>query len=57
MIIKREEYKIMDNNKNRKKDREKSNSDLRKIEPKDNADVGIINGKKIGVHGGKHEKN
>lgn len=56
MIIKRKEI-TMDNNKNRKKDREKSNSDLRKIEPKDNADIGIINGKKIGVHDSRHEKN
>ena len=37
------------------KDREKSNPDLRKIDPKDNADRGIINGEKIGVHG-KYEK-
>lgn len=47
----------MDNNKNRKKDREKNSPERRKIEPKDNADVGIINGKKIGVHGSKNEKN
>jgi hypothetical protein len=47
----------MDNNKNRMKDREKSNSELRKMKPKENADVGIIDGKKIGVHGSKHEKN
>lgn len=46
----------MDNNKNRMKDREKSNSDLRKMHPKDNADTGIINGQIIGVHEGKHEK-
>lgn len=46
----------MDNNKNRKKDREKSNPELRKMEPRDNADLGIIEGDKIGVHGGKHEK-
>lgn len=46
----------MKNNKNRIKDREKSNSDLRKMEPKDNADVGIINGQIIGVHNSKHEK-
>ena len=45
----------MDNNKNRMKDREKSNADLRKMEPKDNADVGIKNGQVIGVHEGKHE--
>lgn len=46
----------MDNNKNRVKDREKSAPEYRKIKPKDNSDVGIINGKKIGVHDGKHEK-
>jgi hypothetical protein len=38
------------------RDREKSNAELRKMEPKDNADVGIIDGKIIGVHDGKHEK-
>jgi len=47
----------MDNNKNRMKDREKSNAELRKINPKENSDVGIIDGKKIGVHDNKHEKN
>jgi hypothetical protein len=47
---------IMDNNKNRMKDREKSNATLRKMEPRDNADVGIINGQKIGVHESKHER-
>lgn len=46
----------MDNNKNRIKDRDKSNAELRKMQPKNNADVGIINGHKIGVHDGKHEK-
>jgi hypothetical protein len=46
----------MDNNKNRQKDREISNSDLRKMQPKDNADVGIENGQIIGVHESKHEK-
>lgn len=46
----------MDNNKNRIKDREKSNAELRKMQPKDNADVGIIHGNKIGVHDSKHEK-
>ena len=46
----------MDNNKNRMKDREKSNPELRKIDPKDNADAGIVNGKKTGVHDGGHEK-
>ncbi|MBC7765059.1 MAG: hypothetical protein H7Y41_01135 [Hyphomonadaceae bacterium] len=46
----------MDNNKNRIKDREKSNPELRKMKPKENADVGIIEGQKIGNHGSKHEK-
>lgn len=46
----------MDNNKNRRRDREKSNSELRKMEPVDNADVGIKNGQAIGVHEGRHEK-
>lgn len=46
----------MDNNKNRIKDRPKSNAELRKMQPKDNADLGIINGQKIGVHEGKHER-
>lgn len=46
----------MDNNKNRKKERDKSNSELRKMEPKNNADVGIENGAILGVHEGKHEK-
>ena len=46
----------MKNNKNRIRDREKSNAELRKMDPKANADVGIINGKKIGVHNGGHEK-
>lgn len=46
----------MNNNKNRMKDREKSNATLRKIDPKHNADVGIIDGSKIGVHDGGHEK-
>ena len=40
----------MDNNKNRMKDREKSNSELRKIDPTGNSDVGIENGEKIGAH-------
>lgn len=34
-----------------------SNPERRKIEPRDNKDVGIIDGNKIGVHGSKHEKN
>ena len=46
----------MNNNKNRIKDREKSNPELRKMEPRDNADAGMINGKVIGVHESKDEK-
>lgn len=46
----------MKNNKNRMRDRDKSNSELRKMEPKDNADVGIINGQIIGVHECGNEK-
>lgn len=46
----------MDNNKNRMKDRGKSNPELRKMDPKHNADVGIYEGNIIGVHEGKHEK-
>lgn len=46
----------MDNNKNRMKDREKSNSQLRKMQPKDNADAGIKDGRKTGVHESGHEK-
>lgn len=46
----------MDNNKNRIKDRGKSNPELRKMEPKDNSDVGINDGHKVGVHESKHEK-
>lgn len=46
----------MHNNKNRMKDRPKSNPELRKMEPRDNADVGIINGQVKGVHESRHEK-
>lgn len=46
----------MNNNKNRVRDREKSNAELRKIDPKNNADVGIIDGQIIGVHESIHEK-
>jgi hypothetical protein len=46
----------MDNNKNRMKDREKSNPELRKMKPKENATAGIVNGEKTGVHKSKHEK-
>ena len=47
---------FMNNNKNRMKDRDKSNATMRKIDPSRYADKGIINGEKIGVHDGKHEK-
>ncbi len=43
----------MDNNKNRMKDRPKSKAELRKMEPKENADLGIIDGEKIGSRGNK----
>lgn len=46
----------MNNNKNRIKDREKSNPELRKMEPRDNSDAGMINGKVKGVHESQHEK-
>lgn len=46
----------MNNNKNRMKDRPKSNPELRQMNPKKNADAGIINGKKIGLHHSGHEK-
>ncbi len=46
----------MDNNKNRMKDREKSNPELRRMDPTDNADAGIVHGKKISVHESNHEK-
>lgn len=51
------EGKKLDNNKNRLKDREKNNPELRKMKPKENADIGIINERKIGLHDGRHEKN
>ena len=46
----------MDHNKHRMKDREKSNPEKRKMKPKENADKGIKDGDKIGVHDGRHEK-
>ena len=46
----------MDNNKNREKDRPKSNPELRKMKPNENLDAGIINGKKIGLHDSGHKK-
>jgi len=46
----------MNNNKNRMKDRPKNTPELRKMKPKENADAGIINGNKIGLHNSGHEK-
>lgn len=46
----------MKNNKNRMKDRPKSNPELRKMDPKENADLGIVNGKKVGLHDAGSEK-
>lgn len=46
----------MNHNKNRLKDRPKNNPELRKMEPQDNSDAGIINGEKIGLHHSKQEK-
>ena len=46
----------MKNNKNRTRDHEKSDPELRKMEPKDNEDTGIIHGQKRGVHESSHEK-
>ena len=56
LIQNRKEVTKMHNNKNRIKDREKTNPELRKMEPRDNSDEGMINGKVIGVHESKHEK-
>ncbi|EQB89221.1 hypothetical protein J2Z44_003935 [Clostridium punense] len=41
---------MVDNNKNRFKERKKSQAELRKMYPKDGADVGIINGVKNSSH-------
>ena len=46
----------MDNNKNRMKDRPKNNPELRKMKPKQNSDLGIIEGKKTGQHNSGREK-
>lgn len=51
-----DEGKAMDNNKNRMKDRPKSNPELRKMKPRDNSDAGFIDGVKIGLHDGGYEK-
>lgn len=41
---------FMDNNKNRLKDRPKSNAELRKMYSEAGAEIGIEKGKKIGAH-------
>lgn len=41
----------MDNNKNRMKERGKSNAEQRKMEPKSNASVGMVHGQKVGHYG------
>ncbi|HXK77929.1 MAG TPA: hypothetical protein PKY19_05560 [Oscillospiraceae bacterium] len=46
----------MDNNKNRLKDRPKSDPELRKMKPKENAGVGIIEGRKTKQDDGGQEK-
>lgn len=46
----------MDRNKNRMRDRKKSNPELRRMDPKGNADAGIQEGRKTGVHESGHEK-
>lgn len=43
----KEEF-ILDNNKYRQRDRDKSNAELRKMFPKSGDDIGIIDGEKIG---------
>ncbi|MBU5456061.1 hypothetical protein [Caproiciproducens sp. MSJ-32] len=40
----------MDNNKNRLKDRPKSNAELRKMYSEAGSDIGFIDGKKKGCH-------
>lgn len=46
----------MDNNKNRMKDRPKSKAERRKIRPKENEDLGFIEGHKTGTHNSRNEK-
>ncbi len=46
----------MDNNKNRMKDQPKSNQKQREMKPKENADLRIIDGQKIGLHQSGHKK-
>ncbi len=50
------ERQLMDNNKNRMKDRPKSNPELRKMKPRENSDIGMINGRKTGQHDAGFEK-
>lgn len=40
----------MHNNKGRLRERPTTNAEMRKIDPKGNADLGIVNGEKIGAH-------
>lgn len=47
----------MKNNKNRSKDRDHTNAELRKMKPRENADLGSEGGSKLGTHDGGHEKN
>lgn len=46
----------MHNNKNHMKTDEKSNSEMRKMFPKDGADIGIIDGEKVGSTEKKYTK-
>lgn len=47
----------MHNNKNRMRDREKSNAELRKMDPRDNSDAGMIKTQLTGaVNTGKNDK-
>ncbi|MFA9398480.1 MAG: hypothetical protein ACERKV_09470 [Clostridiaceae bacterium] len=46
----------MDNNKNRKKNNDLSNSEKRKMFPKDGGDIGIANGEKIDANNNKFTK-
>lgn len=46
----------MDNNKNRHKDRPKSNAKTRKMYPKDGSDIGVEDGKKIGGYANSKDR-
>lgn len=46
----------MHNNKNLLKTDEKSNSEMRKMFPKDGEDIGIIDGENVGSNGKKYTK-